>query len=60
MVPQSCKRLVQSDFPIAAMSKRSEREKCIRYGRPSTLLKPLRTLKEAPRLARKINAYRVL
>ncbi len=37
MIPQSCRRLAEVDFPIAAVSRHSVREKSIRHGHPSTL-----------------------
>src|SRR5437867_10395190 len=37
MIPASCKRLIEVDFPIAAVSEHSAREKSIRHGHPSTL-----------------------
>lgn len=37
MIPHGCKRLAEVDFPIAAVSKHSAREKFIRHGHPSTL-----------------------
>lgn len=37
MIPKSCKRLAEVDFPIAEVSKRAAQEKSIRLGRPSTL-----------------------
>src|SRR5713226_1842125 len=37
MIPASCKRLAEVDFPIAAVSAHSAREKSIRHGHPSTL-----------------------
>jgi putative DNA methylase len=37
MIPKECKRLAEVDFPIAAVSKHSAREKSIRNGHPSTL-----------------------
>jgi putative DNA methylase len=37
MIPKECKRLSEVDFPIAAVSKHSVREKSIRHGHPSTL-----------------------
>src|SRR5438093_6305478 len=37
MIPPSCKRLIEVDFPIAAVSEHSAREKSIRHGHPSTL-----------------------
>ena len=37
MIPKECKRLAEVDFPIAAVSKQSAREKSIRHGHPSTL-----------------------
>src|SRR5208282_3033075 len=37
MIPKSCKRLAEVDFPIAVVSKRSVEEKSIRQGLPSTL-----------------------
>lgn len=37
MIPASCKRLIEVDFPIAAVSAHSAKEKAIRYGHPSTL-----------------------
>ncbi|MGB8647231.1 MAG: DUF1156 domain-containing protein [Anaerolineae bacterium] len=37
MIPQSCKRLAEVDFPIAEVSKHAAREKSIRHGHPSTL-----------------------
>jgi adenine-specific DNA methylase len=36
-IPSSCKRLIEVDFPIAAVSAHSAREKSIRHGHPSTL-----------------------
>lgn len=36
-IPQDCKRLIEVDFPIAAVSVQSAREKSIRHGHPSTL-----------------------
>lgn len=37
MLPRECKRLAEVDFPVAAVSKHSAREKSIRHGHPSTL-----------------------
>src|SRR3972149_3921643 len=37
LIPRSCKRLAEVDFPIAVVSKHSAREKSIRHGHPSTL-----------------------
>src|SRR5580658_1740061 len=37
MIPTTCKRLIEVDFPIAAVSAHSAREKSIRHGHPSTL-----------------------
>ena len=37
MIPRSCRRLVEVDFPIAEVSKHAAREKSIRQGHPSTL-----------------------
>lgn len=37
MIPTTCKRLIEVDFPIAAVSAHSAREKYIREGHPSTL-----------------------
>jgi Protein of unknown function (DUF1156) len=37
MIPKSCKRLAEVDFPIAVVSRHSAREKSIRHGHPSTL-----------------------
>src|SRR5574341_967738 len=37
MIPASCKRLIEVDFPIAAVSAHSAKEKSIRHGHPSTL-----------------------
>ena len=37
MIPASCKRLIEVDFPIAKVSEHSAREKSIRHGHPSTL-----------------------
>ena len=37
MIPRSCKRLAEVDFPIAEVSKHAAREKSIRHGHPSTL-----------------------
>jgi adenine-specific DNA methylase len=37
MIPRQCKRLAEVDFPIAAVSRHSVREKSIRHGHPSTL-----------------------
>ncbi len=36
-LPRECRRLVEVDFPIAAVSAHSAREKSIRHGHPSTL-----------------------
>ncbi len=36
-LPQACLRLAEVDFPIAAVSRHSAREKSIRHGHPSTL-----------------------
>jgi adenine-specific DNA methylase len=37
LIPKSCKRLAEVDFPIAVVSAHSVREKSIRHGHPSTL-----------------------
>lgn len=37
MIPASCKRLIEVDFPIAVVSAHSAKEKSIRHGHPSTL-----------------------
>ena len=37
MIPTSCKRLAEVDFPIAEVSRHAAREKSIRHGHPSTL-----------------------
>ena len=37
MIPATCKRLIEVDFPIAVVSAHSAREKAIRHGHPSTL-----------------------
>ena len=37
MIPRTCNRLVEVDFPIAQVSKHAAREKSIRHGHPSTL-----------------------
>lgn len=37
MIPQSCKRLAEVDFPIAEVSRHAAREKSLRHGHPSTL-----------------------
>lgn len=37
MIPPECKRLIEVDFPIAAVSAHGAREKSIRHGHPSTL-----------------------
>lgn len=37
MIPRECKRLAEVDFPIAAVSRHSARERSIRHGHPSTL-----------------------
>jgi len=37
MIPKSCKRLAEVDFPIAVDSRHSARGKSIRHGHPSTL-----------------------
>jgi len=37
LIPKSCKRLAEVDFPIAVVSAHSAREKSIRHGHPSTL-----------------------
>ena len=37
MIPPSCKRLAEKDFPIADVSRHAAREKSIRHGHPSTL-----------------------
>jgi adenine-specific DNA methylase len=37
MIPATCKRLIEVDFPIAVVSAHSAKEKSIRYGHPSTL-----------------------
>jgi adenine-specific DNA methylase len=37
MIPAACKRLIEVDFPIAAVSAHSAQEKSIRHGHPSTL-----------------------
>ena len=36
-ISRECKRLAEVDFPIAAVSAHSAREKSIRHGHPSTL-----------------------
>lgn len=37
MIPAGCSRLVENDFPVAAVSRHALREKNVRYGHPSTL-----------------------
>ena len=37
MIPITCKRLAEVDFPIAEVSRHAVREKSIRHGHPSTL-----------------------
>jgi adenine-specific DNA methylase len=37
MIPKECKRLIEVDFPVAAVSVHSAHEKSIRHGHPSTL-----------------------
>ncbi len=37
MIPSTCKRLIEVDFPIAVVSAHSAKEKSIRHGHPSTL-----------------------
>ena len=37
MIPKTCRRLGEVDFPIAEVSRHSSREKSIRHGHPSTL-----------------------
>ena len=37
MIPRTCKRLAEVDFPIAIVSKHAAREKSIRHGHASTL-----------------------
>src|SRR5579863_5178614 len=37
MIPKTCKRLAEVDFPIAVVSRHAAREKSIRHGHPSTL-----------------------
>jgi adenine-specific DNA methylase len=37
LIPKSCKRLAEVDFPIAEVSRHAAREKSIRHGHPSTL-----------------------
>jgi len=37
MIPATCKRLIEVDFPIAVVSAHSAKEKSIRQGHPSTL-----------------------
>lgn len=37
MIPNSCKRFAEMDFPIAVVSAHSAREKSIWHGHPSTL-----------------------
>ena len=37
MIPKSCRRLAEVDFPIAEVSRHAVREKSIRHGHPSTL-----------------------
>jgi len=37
MIPTTCKRLIEVDFPIAKVSEHSAKEKSIRHGHPSTL-----------------------
>src|SRR5712691_10689883 len=37
MIPKTCKRLAEVDFPIAEVSRHAAREKSIRHGHPSTL-----------------------
>lgn len=37
VIPKTCKRLAEVDFPVAVVSKHAAREKSIRHGHPSTL-----------------------
>lgn len=37
MIPKTCKRLAEVEFPIAEVSRHAAREKSIRHGHPSTL-----------------------
>ena len=37
MLPRTCKRLAEVDFPIAEVPRHAAREKSIRHGHPSTL-----------------------
>ena len=37
VIPRTCRRLAEVDFPIAVVSKHAAREKSIRHGHPSTL-----------------------
>jgi len=37
VIPTTCKRLIEVDFPIAKVSEHSAKEKSIRHGHPSTL-----------------------
>ena len=37
MIPKTCQRLAEVDFPIAEVSRHAAREKSIRHGHPSTL-----------------------
>ena len=37
MIPTSCRRLAEVDFPIAEVSRHAVREKSIRHGHPTTL-----------------------
>ena len=37
MIPRTCRRLAEVDFPIAKVSRHATREKSIRHGHPSTL-----------------------
>jgi len=37
MIPRTCRRLAEVDFPLAEVSRHAAREKSIRHGHPSTL-----------------------
>ncbi|CAG1014961.1 hypothetical protein ANRL4_05360 [Anaerolineae bacterium] len=37
MIPSTCRRLAEVDFPIATVSKHAAREKSIRHGHPLAL-----------------------
>ena len=37
MIPRTCRRLAEVDFPVAEVSRHAAREKSIRHGHPSTL-----------------------